>query len=62
VKPAGKLQPMPVPEGKWESVGMDFITGLPCTKEGYDSIMVVIDRLSKMVHLIPTTTSVTALK
>lgn len=60
VKPGGLLQPMPIPRGKWESVGMDFIVGLPCTKAGYDSIMVVIDRLSKMVHLIPTTSTVTA--
>lgn len=60
VKPAGLLQPMPIPRGKWESVGMDFIVGLPCSKLGNDSVMVVIDRLSKMVHLIPTTSSVTA--
>lgn len=60
VKPGGLLQPMPIPGSKWESVGMDFITGLPCTKAGYDSVLVVIDRLSKLVHLIPTTTNVTA--
>jgi len=36
-KPAGLLQPMQVPEWKWE-VGMDFITGLPRTQRGYDSI------------------------
>ena len=60
VKPGGLMQPMPIPRGKWESVGMDFIVGLPCTKAGFDSILVVIDRLSKMVHLIPTTCTVTA--
>jgi len=60
VKPAGLLRPLPIPEGKWQSVGMDFITQLPCTKAGYDSILVVTDRLSKLVHLIPTTTNVTA--
>jgi hypothetical protein len=60
VKPGGLLQPMPIPESKWESVGMDFIVGLPCTEAGFDSILVVIDRLSKMVHLIPTTSTVTA--
>jgi len=60
VKPAGLLRSLPIPEGKWQSVGMDFITQLPCTKAGYDSILVVTDRLSKLVHLIPTTTNVTA--
>ena len=60
VKPGGLLQPMPIPSGKWESVGMDFITGLPCSSTGHDSVLVVIDRLSKLVHLVPTTTTVTA--
>lgn len=60
VRPGGLMEPLPIPTGKWESVGMDFIVGLPCSKEGYDAILVVIDRLSKMVHLIPTTMTVTA--
>ena len=60
VKPAGLLQPLPIPEGKWDSVSMDFICGLPCSKAGFDSILVIVDRLSKLVHLVPTTTTVTA--
>jgi hypothetical protein len=32
---------------------MDFIVGLPCTQEGYDSIWVIVDRLTKVAHLIP---------
>jgi transposase InsO family protein len=51
---------MPIPERRWESVGMDFIVGLPCSKDGYDSILVIIDRLSKYVKLVPTITTVTA--
>jgi hypothetical protein len=39
---------------------MDWITGLPCTAAGHDAIMVVIDRLSKLIHLIPTVTNATA--
>lgn len=59
-KPAGLLQPLPIPDSKWESIGMDFITQLPCTKQEHDSILVAIDRLSKLVHLIPTRCDVDA--
>jgi hypothetical protein len=43
-KPAGLLQPLKVPDWKWDQIGIDFITGLPRTKSGYDSIWVVVDR------------------
>ena len=52
-KPAGLLQPMSIPEWKWDKLGMDFITGLPRTKSGYDSIWVVVDRLTKSGSLYP---------
>ena len=51
--PAGKLQSMPIPAEKWRSISMDFITDLPVSTDGYDSIMVFVDRLTKMVHLAP---------
>lgn len=60
VKSPGFLQPLSVPNLKFESVSMDFIVGLPKTRSNFDSIMVVVDRLTKIAHFIPTVTTVTA--
>ena len=51
--PTGLLQPLPIPEWKWEVVTMDFITKLPRTNKKHDSIMVVVDKLTKDAHFIP---------
>jgi hypothetical protein len=59
-KQRGLLQPLPIPERRWQMVTMDFITQLPVTKNGYDAIFVVVDKLSKRAYYIPTTTNVTA--
>ena len=56
-RPAGLLQPLQIPEWKWDSVGMDFITGLPTSSRGNDSIWVIVDRLSKVAHFIPVKTT-----
>jgi hypothetical protein len=56
-RPAGLLQPLKVPEWKWEEISMDFIVGLSKTQSGYDSIWVIIDHLSKVVHFIPVKTT-----
>ncbi|XP_073358271.1 uncharacterized protein [Aegilops tauschii subsp. strangulata] len=48
----GLLQPLPIPEGPWQSISMDFIKGLP-KSEGYSSILVVVDRFTKVSHFIP---------
>jgi hypothetical protein len=50
--PSGLLQPLPIPEWKWEVVTMDFITKLPRTRKQHDSIMVVVDKLTKAAHFI----------
>ena len=49
---AGLLQPLPVLEWKWEFVSMDFITGFPMTWRQHDSIMLVVDKLTKETHFI----------
>ncbi|CAI7795767.1 unnamed protein product [Closterium sp. NIES-53] len=59
-KKTGLLQPLPVPEQPWQVVSLDFITGLPSNSRGHDSILVVIDKFSKMGHFIPTNATATA--
>jgi hypothetical protein len=57
-KPAGLLQPLPIPDCPWESISVDFITQLPETLRGHTAIITFVDRLTKMVHLVPTTTTI----
>jgi Integrase core domain. len=52
-KPAGLLQPLTIPEWKWENIAMDFVVGLPRSQKGYDSIWVIVDRLTKSAHFLP---------
>ena len=61
-KPGGLLQPLEIPEWKWEEITMDFVTGLPPSRGGYDSIWVVVDRLTKSAHFLPVKTTYTAEK
>jgi hypothetical protein len=51
--PVGLLQPIQIPEWKWEVISMDLIIGLPKTVKQHDAIMVVVDKLSKEAHFIP---------
>ena len=53
-QPASKLMPNSIPEKSWTYILADFITKLPLAQE-YDLILVVVDRLTKMIHFIPTT-------
>jgi hypothetical protein len=53
MKTAGPLQSLPIPTWKWEDISMDFIMGLHRTAKGFDSIWVIIDRLTKIAHFLP---------
>ena len=56
LRSAGLLQPLTIPSRKWEDISMDFIVGLPKTSKGYDSIWVIVDRLTKSAHFLPVKT------
>lgn len=61
--PFGKLSPLPIPKAIWEEVSLDFIVKLPPSKANgvvYDSILVIVDRLSKMALYIPASEKWTA--
>ncbi|KAK6216140.1 reverse transcriptase domain protein, partial [Colletotrichum tabaci] len=57
-KPYGQIQPLPVPPAAWHSISLDFIVKLPksrepLTKVYYDSVLVIVDRLTKYAYFIP---------
>ncbi|GJY87673.1 putative reverse transcriptase domain-containing protein [Tanacetum coccineum] len=52
-KPLGLLQQPDIPVWKWERITMDFVSRLPRTPSGYDTIWVIIDRLTKSAHFLP---------
>jgi hypothetical protein len=51
-RPVGLLQPLKIPQWKWEEMSMNFIVGLPTTQSSYDSIWVIVDRFLKVAHFI----------
>jgi hypothetical protein len=61
-RPARLLQPLQVPAWKWKEIAMDFIVELPRTHLGYDSIWVIVDRLTKVAHFIPIKTTYSGLQ
>nr|GEW18682.1 hypothetical protein [Tanacetum cinerariifolium] len=52
-KPSRLLQQPEIPVWKWERITMDFVSGLPRTTSGYDTIWVIVDRLTKSAHFLP---------
>jgi hypothetical protein len=57
MKPGGLLQPLSISDWKWDNISMDFIVGLPVMILKFDSIWVIVDRLTKSAHFIPDTTT-----
>ncbi|GKA95689.1 putative reverse transcriptase domain-containing protein [Tanacetum coccineum] len=52
-RPSGLLQQPKIPKWKWERIAIDFVTKLPRTSSGHDSIWVIVDRLIKSAHFLP---------
>ena len=59
--PYGLLQPIQIPDTRWQVVTMDFVTGLPVSRQGNNCILVMVDKLTKYVVLVPTVKKLTAL-
>jgi hypothetical protein len=57
IKPWGLLQPLSILEWRWDDISMDFIVGLPLMAQKFDSIWVIVDRLSESAHFIPIDTN-----
>lgn len=59
-KSSGLLQPHDIPKRCWEHITADFVTEFPVSERGHDTVLVVVDKLSKRVILIPMTKTATA--
>jgi hypothetical protein len=57
MKPKGLLQPLSIPDWKWDDISTDFIVGLSLTARKYNSIWVIVDQLTKSAHFIPMNTN-----
>ena len=51
--PSGLLNPLPIPQWKWDNITMDFVSGFPLTRGKQDAVWVIVDRLTKSAHFLP---------
>ena len=51
--PSGLLNPLPIPQWKWDNIAMDFVSGFPLTQRKHDAVWVIVDRLTKSAHFLP---------
>ena len=51
--PSGLLNPLPIPQWKWDNITMDFVSGFPLTQRKHDAVWVIVDRLTKSAHFLP---------
>ena len=51
-RPAGLLQPLPIPKWKWDNITMDFVIGLPRTRSKKNGVWVIVDHLTKSAHFL----------
>ena len=56
----GKLMSTQIPEEKWKEISIDFVTDLPMTPGRKDSILTIVDKATRMVHLVPCRKNITA--
>ena len=51
--PTGLLNPLPIPQWKWDNITMDIVSGFPLTQQKHDFVSVIVDRLTKSANFIP---------
>ena len=51
--PSGLLNPLPIPQWKWDNITMDFVSSFPLTQRKHDTVWVIVDRLTKSAHFLP---------
>ncbi|ETI55875.1 hypothetical protein F443_01466 [Phytophthora nicotianae P1569] len=59
-KPPSLLHPLDIPSNRWEDISMDLLSPLPTTPAGFDAVLVIVDRLIKRTHFLPTHSTATA--